>query len=88
VAAAGGHLGVASRLVIAGCHVGSQDAAGHAAGHLAAAAGHEAVLAKVLAAGYEVCVLCVCVEGGGWSGLARCPLPAALRASVRLVLRA
>jgi ankyrin repeat protein len=54
VAAAAGHLDVASRLVIAGCHVGTLDAAGHAAAHLAAVAGHEAVLAKILAAGYEV----------------------------------
>ncbi len=50
---------MASRLVIAGCHVGTLDTQGHAAAHLAAAAGHEAVLAKILAAGYEV--------GGGWA---------------------
>lgn len=68
-AADGGHLKVASQLIIAGSHVCAVDCRGFTAAHLAARRGHAAVLERLLGAGYLVntvnethCTcLCVCV---------------------------
>lgn len=53
-AANGGHLEVASKLIIAGTHVNAVDGVGHTPAHLAAQRGHAAVLERLLGAGYLV----------------------------------
>jgi len=65
-AAEAGHTQVVANLVIAGCHVHGQTAAGWTAAHLAAYSGHAEALRKLLLGGYEV----DCASGtGGWTAL-------------------